>query len=1459
MKMHFTKALGVCCTFFAFFLISSANLNAQSCTVDPGCAVDVNSTEYATVIANDPFCCNSGWDGICQSAYEALDGPINPAPECEPDCPALGGNIGDSCDDGDPLTINDVITEDCLCEGVIPGAGVACGDPLEISSLPFSDADNTANFDDVYSNLDMPEGVTYPDISTGFQSAFYLNGDEVVYSYTASEDQGLEISLSGIDTWVGLYVFSGCPFTETLAYHIETGGDTRNIQGLPVSAGETIYIVISTNPLPQSTAYTLTVEEFFFDCPALEAMIGDPCDDGDPTTFNDVVTEDCLCEGVPAPAGATCGAPISVGSLPFTDADNTENFFNTYASTDVPAGVTYPDISNGTGSTLYLNGDDVVYEYTADFDGLLEISLEGTGTWAGLWIFKGCPFTETLAHDVVSTAGSRNIQGLPITTGETIYVVISTWPAPQTTPYSLTIDEFVFDCPALEANIGDPCDDGDPDTINDVVTEDCVCAGVTLGAGAQCSDPIIVGSLPYNDSNNTANFGNFTTTMPTTTTYPAPVSNGTGSASYISGPEVVYEYTVDFDGGLDISLANVSGWVGLMAFKGCPFDERLAFSTATTGDTRSIAPMPVETGETIYIVVSTWLTQTASTTYDLTIEEFAFDCPALEANIGDPCDDGDIFTVGTTVDAECECTGGTAVPVGGACFNPIFVSSLPFTDTDNTANFLDIYSAADMPAGVTFPENSTGGQSASYLNGDDAVYSYIPPSNGAIDITLSDHGTWAGLWVLKGCPEFDETVAYHTGSDGNGRSIEGLPVEGGQLYYIVVSTFPAPQSIDYTLTIDEAEFDCPNLEANIGNSCDDGDPGTFDEIVTENCECIGTPYDCPAEQAMFGDICDFNGDLGIIDENCDCIEFVFLGCTNGSPFGTRSVECQGTDSGFVEITGSWVQEYSPLNNVLNGQEFTFSATNHTAGNIDVFYITITNETGTEVLAAGVSPLSYTATSSDNLRFYTHGDPTCFGEFTGSASSHTRRVDWDCANAAFDCPGVGNFGDSCDADGEIGEIDENCDCVPVVFEGCTDGFLFGTITTLICDSINGSVTGAWVNEYSNVPVEEGTIYTFYTSENANIDNFFITIADESDNVLAFGVDTVVWTSDIDGTVRFYTHGSPDCAGDVTGSLSSHTKFVDAECAPVGCQADGGTLTALGPVSFCVGTGQTQQVFVQLSGAVGEFGRYGLLDTDNNVIGVRTGNGNFQLDTLPPGQYRIRHLRFEADVDAALLGSLTNASQLANVEGCWASSNTLNIFLSEEPDGGTLTATSPTTVCEASGSVTSITTSLTGASGNSSRFFLVNVSAAGNPVIANNSSGNFNLNPYSTGTYQVRHLSYQQGVDVTNVNSASDLQGCFDISNGVTVQIVSCASAQLESTPNPTAGQSFVTFTNPREEMATLEVYDMSGRLVSTLFRQTTAADQEYRLEFDGQGLPNGVYLYRLTTPTEVIVDKFMIAK
>jgi predicted extracellular nuclease len=83
--------------------------------------------------------------------------------------------------------------------------------------------------------------------------------------------------------------------------------------------------------------------------------------------------------------------------------------------------------------------------------------------------------------------------------------------------------------------------------------------------------------------------------------------------------------------------------------------------------------------------------------------------------------------------------------------------------------------------------------------------------------------------------------------------------------------------------------------------------------------------------------------------------------------------------------------------------------------------------------------------------------------------------------------------------------------------------------------------------------------------------------------------------------------------------------------------------------------------------------------------------------------------------------------------------------------------------------------------------------------------------------------------------------------------------INNSPNPTEGLSNVTFSVNVNAPVTLEVYDVSGRKIAELFNGVASPESEYRFEFDGSDLPNGVYLYRLTSAEQVTTEKFLIAR
>lgn len=139
--------------------------------------------------------------------------------------------------------------------------------------------------------------------------------------------------------------------------------------------------------------------------------------------------------------GEDCSAPIVMGALPYTTTDDTANY------TDNPNIEGSPGAS-GCGTTGgYLNGNDVVYAYTASFDGVISVQLsELTDTWSGIFAYANCADigVACIGSAFGSGATDRGFE-MNVTSGSTYYFVISTNAAPQTVGYTLDVSQVL--CP----------------------------------------------------------------------------------------------------------------------------------------------------------------------------------------------------------------------------------------------------------------------------------------------------------------------------------------------------------------------------------------------------------------------------------------------------------------------------------------------------------------------------------------------------------------------------------------------------------------------------------------------------------------------------------------------------------------------------------------------------------------------------------------------------------------------------------------------------------------------------------------------------------------------------------------------------------------------------------------------------------------------------------------------------
>lgn len=139
-----------------------------------------------------------------------------------------------------------------------------------------------------------------------------------------------------------------------------------------------------------------------------------------------------------AQTGSTCGNPLTIASLPFSQSGNTSSYGDNYTNTDVPA-TAAGAVTNGTGSNYYITGDDVVFAYTPPCNEVITISTTNDNSWIGLWAFTGCPFNSTVGYHTATSGTTRQIPNLSVTGGITYYFVISSWPSPQSTNYTINI------------------------------------------------------------------------------------------------------------------------------------------------------------------------------------------------------------------------------------------------------------------------------------------------------------------------------------------------------------------------------------------------------------------------------------------------------------------------------------------------------------------------------------------------------------------------------------------------------------------------------------------------------------------------------------------------------------------------------------------------------------------------------------------------------------------------------------------------------------------------------------------------------------------------------------------------------------------------------------------------------------------------------------------------------------
>jgi hypothetical protein len=276
---------------------AAANVDDGSC----GALLGASCDDSLATTMNDSINSACNCSGIFIVAGCTDPGACNYDATANVDNGSCGAAIGSPCDDSDPNTFDDSITAECICVGAteIPGctdflscnfnqdATIDDGSCLGFFGSPCDDGDSSTindqvNFDCTCLGSPIIEGCTDP-VACNYDAA-------------ANVDNGS----------CGAAIGSPCDDSDpnTSNDAITAGCGCEGVTGIP---GCTDFLACNFNP--QAT----------IDDGSCGAAIGSPCDDGDATTANDITLPGCDCMGIPALAGCTNPLACNYNPLAVTD------------------------------------------------------------------------------------------------------------------------------------------------------------------------------------------------------------------------------------------------------------------------------------------------------------------------------------------------------------------------------------------------------------------------------------------------------------------------------------------------------------------------------------------------------------------------------------------------------------------------------------------------------------------------------------------------------------------------------------------------------------------------------------------------------------------------------------------------------------------------------------------------------------------------------------------------------------------------------------------------------------------------------------------------------------------------------------------------------------------------------------------------------------------------------------
>ncbi|MEO0626942.1 MAG: hypothetical protein AAFY91_08120, partial [Bacteroidota bacterium] len=220
----------------------------------------------------------------------------------------------------------------------------------------------------------------------------------------------------------------------------------------------------------------------------------------------------------------------------------------------------------------------------------------------------------------------------------------------------------------------------------------------------------------------------------------------------------------------------------------------------------------------------------------------------------------------------------------------------------------------------------------------------------------------------------------------------------------------------------------------------------------------------------------------------------------------------------------------------------------------------------------------------------------------------------------------------------------------------------------------------------------------------------------------------------------------------------TRYV-AEAGEISLES-GGTDT-----SICVDEFEDPLDVIGTDNTMGELFTFVITDDEGNILAIPDGNGPFDLNGAGPGTCLIWYLAYNPDIQGLEVGA--NAFDLT---GCFDLSNAITVERNL-PEAGEITfegGSTDTTICAGDDIPDPLDVVQVGETSGGNFTFVI-TDAEGNILAIPDGNGPFDLDGAGGGTCLIWYLAFEDGLQGAEVGlNAGDLEGCFDLSNPLTVE-------------------------------------------------------------------------------------------